>query len=258
MVEAGSGRRNWSEAEVEQALALYLRLDFGRFHSKNPQVRALAEQIGRTPGAVALKLSNLAAVDNSIPQKGMANASATDRRVWERFIESPDRIVEVYARQVVALSPPAADVAIDGFAERQAAYAQRQASTTQVQITPRTGQTFFREMILTAYRGTCALTGIEDARLLTASHIVAWQDDHSLRLNPSNGLCLNALHDRAFDRHLITFDEEYRMVIANDVPSEARRQLEKVESRTLTMPTRFLPDQMYLERHRQKFHARAA
>lgn len=32
------------------------------------------------------------------------------------------------------------------------------------------------------------------------------------RTNPSNGLCLNAMHDKAFDRGLITIDKNYRIV----------------------------------------------
>jgi hypothetical protein len=251
-------RRNWSDGEVEQALALYLRLDFGKFHSRNPQVMSLAARLQRTPGAVALKLTNLAALDESIPQKGMANASATDRRVWQRFLTDPEPLLDAYLAQVQSFPSLQDRLPQEGFAERQAAYDARQDSGTARQVTPRIGQAFFREMILTAYAGRCALTGMNDPRLLTASHIVGWQEDRRFRLNPSNGLCLNALHDRAFDRHLITFDEDYRLIIANDVPTEARRQLEEVESRRLTMPVRFLPDQNLLERHRRKFHARAA
>jgi putative restriction endonuclease len=251
-------RRNWTEEEVAQALALYLRLDFGKFHTRNPQVMALAARLQRTPGAVALKLTNLAALDESIAQKGMANASATDRRVWQRFLADPAPLLEVYVAQVQEVPPLQGRLAMEGFAERQAGYAARQDSGASVQVMPRIGQAFFREMILTAYAGRCALTGMDDPRLLTASHIVGWQEDQRLRLNPANGLCLNALHDRAFDRHLITFDEDYRMVIAADVPQEARRQLEKVDNHRLTMPSRFLPDQSLLERHRRRFQARAA
>ena len=121
----------------------------------------------------------------------------------------------------------------------------------------RVGQSFFRKIILTSYNKRCALTGIEEPRLLNASHIVAWKDDPQNRVNPSNGICLNALHDRAFDRHLITFDEDYRMIIAPHVPGIARRKLESVETRRLEMPSRFLPDQAFLEKHRRAFFDKA-
>ena len=41
-------------------------------------------------------------------------------------------------------------------------------------------------------------------KLVITSHIVPWCEDSQNRLNPQNGLCLSALHDRAFDQGLIT------------------------------------------------------
>ena len=81
-------RPNWTQSEVKEALALYLVTDFGRFHSRNPDVIRLGVQLDRTASAVALKLTNLAALDDSLMQRGMVNASATDRLVWaERWQE---------------------------------------------------------------------------------------------------------------------------------------------------------------------------
>lgn len=251
-------RRNWSQEEVCHALALYLRTDFGRFHRLNPDVINLATRLGRTPSAVAMKLGNLAALDSSIPQKGMANASNMDRQVWAEFLVDPNGVLEAYEQQILLIpssdgvtsqqyQPPQGmdDVAVNFDFTR--------AGERLVEITQRIGQGFFRRMILTSYRERCALTGIEDSRLLNASHIVAWKDDSQNRINPSNGICLNALHDRAFDRHLITFDEDYRLKIALHVPSVARRELERVETGKLELPSRFLPDQVFLEQHRREF-----
>src|SRR6056297_1389168 len=245
-----AARRNWSEEEVQKALALYLRLDFGKFHSRNPQVISLGEMLGRTSSAVALKLTNLAALDDSLPQKGMANASRTDRRVWAEFLHSPDAVLRAYEEQTHAQGLPT------GFAERRAAFEARQDEVHQSQQARRLGQGFFREMILTSYQSRCALIGLDSPKLLTASHIVGWAEDSTARLNPSNGICLNALHDRAFDRHLITFDDDLRMIIAPDLPEATRRQLIKGAAERLAMPSRFLPDPGFLSRHRARFHAR--
>ncbi len=236
-------RRNWSQEEVHYALALYLVTDFGRFHSRNPDVINLATQLGRTPSAVALKLSNLAALDASIPQKGMANASNMDRQVWIEFLANPNNVLKAYEHQ--SLSPPAEPTVEFDFTA---------ASERRVETTQRVGQSFFRKIILTSYRKRCALTGIEETRLLNASHIVAWKDDPQNRINPSNGICLNALHDRAFDQHLITFDENYKMIIADYLPVRARQELERVETGKLKLPSRFLPDQRFLEQHRRAFN----
>ena len=82
-------RRNWTEDEVTEALSLYLRLPFGKFHSGTPQIIHMAERIGRTPSSVAMKLSNLAALDETLPQKGLANLSAMDRQMWARYRQIP-------------------------------------------------------------------------------------------------------------------------------------------------------------------------
>ena len=60
------------------------------------------------------------------------------------------------------------------------------------------------------WQGRCPLTGITDPALLRASHIVPWAecDSDAERLNVHNGLLLSALWDAAFDRALVTFDDE--------------------------------------------------
>lgn len=239
-------QRNGSEQEVQAALALYLVTDFGRFHTRNPDVIAHAGRIGRTPGSVALKLANLAALDDSLPQKGMANASATDRRVWQAFQHAPDAVVAACAQQV-SPAPP-------GMAEAAAAF-DRRGGVRQVVASQRVGQDLFRRMVLTGYGVRCALTGVDDTRLLNASHIVGWADHPEHRMRPTNGICLNALHDRAFDRRLITFDESWRMVIAQKLPVAAWVQLQRGVAGPLQMPSRFLPDAALMAQHRARFEA---
>lgn len=243
-----TSRRNWTDDEVRNALVLYLRLPFGQFHKGNPQVRALANRIGRTPSAVALKLGNLAALDDSLPQKGMANASAMDRKIWTEFLGNPDPVLNAFERQ---------NAALPGFSEaRQVEWEGKQSQPTSVAVKQRRGQAFFRDMVLTSYRSRCALTGTDDPRLLTASHIIGWQEAVEHRMKPTNGICLNALHDRAFDRHLMSFDENYRIIIADDVPLQAQAALMRGASERLEMPDRFLPDQAFLAHHRSRMAER--
>jgi len=255
--------KNWSENEVRHALALYLLTDFGRLHRGNPDIIALASYLGRSVNAVALKLVNLAALDTSLPQKGMSHASATDRRIWSEYLGNPVKVAQAHETQTQLFDSAGTKIGsaqkprqeqIFELAEAPAEFVHKSAEDKVVETTRRVGQGFFRKVILASYHHRCALTGIEDKRLLNASHIVAWKDDKLNRVNPSNGICLNALHDRAFDRHLITFDEDYKMIVARHVPNVARRELEKIESTHLEMPSRFLPAQEFLEQHRRKFY----
>ena len=69
--------------------------------------------------------------------------------------------------------------------------------TREVIIKQRINQNVFRAMILNNYRTRCAITGIDIPELLIASHIIPWAKDEENRLNPSNGICLSALYDKA-------------------------------------------------------------
>ena len=242
--------QNWTEGDVREALALYLVTDFGRFHSRNPDIITLAGRLDRTPGAVALKLSNLAALDESLPQKGMAHASRADRAVWQEFLTDPSGVELAYAAQMAF--QPRASLHEPGLSEAPGQFDHRGGSASRP-VMQRIGQDLFRRTVLTSYGGRCALTGAEDTRILTASHILPWAEAPAHRMWPTNGICLSALHDRAFERHLISFDQDWRMLIAPSVPPETRRILERGVSGSLHMPARFQPDAGFMAQHRSRF-----
>ncbi len=121
----------------------------------------------------------------------------------------------------------------------------------------RVNQGFFRKMLLDTYETQCCVSGLNIPEVLRASHIVAWADDEENRLNPANGLCLSATYDAAFDRHLISFDEDYRMILSSGLKefysNEAfRTQFLALEGKPLSKPKRFCPDQAFLQKHRAK------
>lgn len=78
-------KRKWTEEELLDVLDLYANTEFGQIHSRNKHIVSLASKIERTPSAVALKMLNFASLDPRLEQKGMANASALDRKVWDQF-----------------------------------------------------------------------------------------------------------------------------------------------------------------------------
>ena len=127
-------------------------------------------------------------------------------------------------------------------------------STAEVKV--RIGQNYFRRMILTNYQSQCCVTGLNVPDLLRASHIVEWSKDTKNRLNPENGLCLSATYDAAFDQHLITFDDDYRMVVSKVIKDfytaeVTREYFEKFEGISLHLPTQYLPDKSLLARHQE-------
>jgi putative restriction endonuclease len=84
-------------------------------------------------------------------------------------------------------------------------------------VKTRLNQNVFRRMLINIYDGSCCITGINIPEIIRASHIVSWADDPSKRLDPSNGLYLSATYDAAFDKHLISLDDDYRMILSNEI-----------------------------------------
>ena len=117
---------------------------------------------------------------------------------------------------------------------------------------------YFRQAVLNAYQGRCAVAGLAIRDLLVASHIVPWNAAEQHRLDPQNGIALSALHDKAFDRGLITFDTELRLVCApslRDHFAEATvaQNFKTYEGKPLTVPAEAAgPKAEYLEWHRRE------
>ncbi len=96
----------------------------------------------------------------------------------------------------------------------------------QMIIKARIGQGIFRDRIMLKYK-KCIVTGIDDARLLIASHIKPWRSsDNAERLSSENGLLLSPLYDRLFDSGLITFDNNLNMIISSEVSDYNKRKIE--------------------------------
>ncbi|WP_035872789.1 HNH endonuclease [Cucumibacter marinus] len=91
----------------------------------------------------------------------------------------------------------------------------------------RVGQEVFRAGLMDYWRGSCPLTGITDPALLRASHIIPWRDcaTNAERLDVHNGLLLSALWDAAFDRGLVTFDDEGQPLFSATLSELGRAEL---------------------------------
>ena len=144
--------------------------------------------------------------------------------------------------------------------ERDIDFSTKEGKEVLRQTKVRVNQKFFRKMILTDYGTQCSLTGLTVPEVLRASHIVGWAEDKDNRMNPANGLCLSATYDAAFDKHLISFDEDYRMIFSPMLKefygNEAfKTQFLAFEGRRIALPKRYCPDQTFLEKHRAKIPA---
>lgn len=127
----------------------------------------------------------------------------------------------------------------------------------EVRAKHRLGQDIFRKILMEIYQSKCCVSCLEIPEVLRASHIVSWAERVDSRLNPANGLCLSATYDAAFDRHLITFDEDYRLVLSktlkdNYSSSAFENLFLKFEGQKMTLPSIYIPSQEFLKEHREK------
>lgn len=100
------------------------------------------------------------------------------------------------------------------------------------------------------------MSGLSESRLLIASHIVPWSKDKTNRLNPSNGLCLSAIHDRAFDKGLITISDDMKVLVSEELKQNKETFVVQVllplEGRAIEMPERFAPQREFIAWHRNE------
>ncbi len=250
--------KNWTEHELWIAMNVYCRLPFGQFDQANKHVQKIAEKMGRTPGSLAMKLSNLASLDSYHRDRGvvgLTGASNLDRKVWADFQDDWAGMAEK--------SEAAFEALMNGdISQEPATEFQQPSGPSEVERTVKTRrlQTFFRNAVLASYENRCALTGMGIQQLLVASHIIPWSENEGRRADPTNGLCLNVLHDKAFDRRLITFDEDYRLIVSgflknDDIPEFQSVNFVRLEGSRLLLPHRFAPDLRALEEHRNAFIA---
>jgi putative restriction endonuclease len=83
-----------------------------------------------------------------------------------------------------------------------------------IEIEQRQKQSVFRRRVLQNFEGRCCLSGISEEEMLIASHIVPWAKQIESRLDPRNGLLLYWSYDRLFDKGLITFDDDLKIIVS--------------------------------------------
>lgn len=129
------------------------------------------------------------------------------------------------------------------------------------EVQQRLHQASFREAVITAYDGRCALSNLPEALLLDAAHIVSDKDERLGQPVVPNGIPLTKIHHAAFDAHLIGIDADFkihvseRLLSQNDGPMlEALKQL---KGHVLRLPRRpqDYPSQDRLASRFEKFRA---
>jgi len=249
-------RRPWSPNELLVALDLYCRIPYSGIHARNEEIQNVAKHLGRTPSALAMKLSNFAAFD-PIHQlrgiKGLKNGAKADEILMHEFLLNPEDTIRAASEAFQTLGIDK-EIELSSPSEAELLFPLGPTETTRT-VQVRLTQRFFRGVVLSSYDFQCAFCALSIPELLNASHIVPWKVNENLRSNPRNGLALCAIHDRAFDRGLVSIDESSRIVLSSQLKEHIGNNMfdtafNKIKGEPVRVPRRFAPEPENLTYHR--------
>lgn len=232
---------SWTREELISAYNLYCKIPINEITSNNINIIKFAELLDKTPKEVAKRFKNFAKLDSGISEA--KNINWEDKNVWQLFKNDWEKIVYESEDKIIDLENKLNKIAKFPKGEERDSL-----------VKARVNQSFFRSAVLTSYHSKCCITGLPFPELLNASHIVPWSVDINNRLNPHNGVCLNALHDRAFDKGLITIKPDYSVDVSKSISDYLDNQAVKnyfmcYKNKHICLPQRFLPDKNFLIYH---------
>ena len=245
----------WTREQEIVALYLYCMIPFNKVNNSNPKIAEMAELIGR-PNANSLKakIGNFGKFDTNLAAAGLGHSSHLDEEIWNEFngrwqeLEVQAlRLIEEFQQVSHKVQPEIPYIPVGK--ERE------------VVIKQRTNQHLFRNMVLSAYNNACCITGIARPELIEACHIIDWKGDEKNRLNPCNGLAMNVLFHRAYDKMFVGISPDLRVEISERMYDGLRGEdkdktysfFNPYNGVQITLPRKFKPNLAFIEEHYSKF-----
>lgn len=251
-----AAKDNWNREQLIVALNLYWKIPYNKISgTSNSVIKQIAPIIDRTPAALAYKLMNFTSLDSEkqkIGNKGKSAASSSDKEIWNEYFGQWEKLALDSSAILSSIQNKPLEEVLNFEPELKLAEGREKERLVKIRV----NQNDFRQRILASYNEKCSITGISITSLLVASHIIPWSKNTQERLNPRNGICLNNIHDRAFDRGLITIMPDYKIKLSDAIlqrrnESSIRRYFIEYENQPIILPDRFIPSIEFLEYHNQ-------
>ena len=110
-------------------------------------------------------------------------------------------------------------------------------------------QRLFRGNLLRLWQGACAVTSVQEPRVLRSSHIKPWTDSNvQEKVDHFNGLLLVPNLDALFNEGLISFQNDGRILVSSDWQADDKRRMHITAD--LHLRTVHSESRPYLEFHR--------
>ncbi len=245
----------WSEEETLFLFKVFMTEHQKDLQTGSPRLDTLSKAMtGRTPSAIHLKLEEIRCNAPGYTDYGRKprNTSKIVIGIWESLADDYDATMRrIYDAELQGA---------DGKVESKTFLLDEINPGIDVpyESTRREGQQMFRKLVSENYERRCCITGISNSELLVASHIKPWKDSSpEERTNPANGLYLNRLHDGLFDQHLMTLDEDMRIIYSDEVKENNSEEIfesffGKSENTRIRMPSIYRIDEGLIAYHREK------
>lgn len=245
----------WSREQEIVALYMYCLIPFNKVSGTNPYIVKMAKIIGR-PNANSLKakIGNFGKYDTNLAAVGLGHSSHLDEDIWNEY-NGRWQELEVDALKLIEDFQKSNNEIqteipfIPSGKERE------------VVIKQRSNQYLFRNMVLSAYNNTCCITGLARPELVEACHIMDWTEDEINRINPCNGLAMNVLFHRAYDKLFIGINTDLKVIISDRL-YDGLHSIEKIKTYEyfkqyngikIMLPNKFKPNLEFIDKHFDKF-----
>jgi len=243
---------NWTREQTIVAFNVYCKIPFKNSSKTHPMIIKYANIIGRSPSALNMKIGNLGRLDPELKKRGitgLANGGKLEKVIWDEFhgnwedlaYESEKLISQFQNKTIIETD----EIDLTDFPEGK---------DVERLVKTRVNQNFFRSSVLSSYYQKCCITGIEVSDFLVASHIIPWSSNTEQRMNPRNGLCLNSIHDKAFDKGFLTVTTDFEIKISEAIFEHKENQsisdfFLKYNKQKIALPDKFFPSKEFLEYH---------
>lgn len=245
----------WSREQEIVALYMYCLIPFNKVSGNNPHIAKMANIIGR-PNANSLKakIGNFGKFDTNLAAVGLGHSSHLDEEIWNEY-NGRWQDLEVDALKLIEKFQHT------NHEEQTEIPFIPIGKEREVVIKQRINQSLFRNMVLSAYNNTCCITGLARPELIEACHIIDWADDEKNRINPCNGLAMNVLFHRAFDKLYLGISTDLRVIISDKLYDGLKGKdkdktyeiFNPYNGKNIMLPKKFKPNIEFIEKQYTKF-----
>jgi len=249
----------WTREEFMVVMNLYTKIPYGQFSATNSEVKKLAVLLNRKPGAVAYKLVHFSGLDpyhKSRGIKGLANPGKNAIKIYNEF--QANWVEMIYESEILLANLQKGE--IEDFHNETTVkidkdillgkFGEDKQALTKIRV----NQSVFRKIIVNNYFRSCAICGLNIPDLLIASHILKWSENKDERLNPTNGICLCNIHDKAFENGYMGIDSSYKVSISSRLELIKDKEtyialFKRHENNSIHLPDKYFPNIDFLGSH---------